>query len=87
MHVVSEVSAKEREVAARAEVEAKDLVAATRSVPLKRSTAKGYVSMHTCRAMLQGRILQLEARVKSAVEDVDNKTNLILHLWEALRSD
>ena len=87
MHAVSEVSAKEREAAARAELEAKDLVVVAGSVPLTRGTSKECLSMHTCRATLQGRILQLEARVKSAVEEVEYKTNSILHSWKALVSD
>ena len=86
MHVISEVSAKEKEVAASAEVEAKDLLAATKKVPTKRSPTTTSASMHMSRASLQGKILQLEARVRSAMEDVDNKTNATLHLWKALRS-
>ena len=86
MHVMLEVSAKEKEVAARTELEAKDLLAATKKVPTKRSPTTTSASMHMSRASLQGRILQLEARVRSAVEDVENKTNATLHLWKALRS-
>ena len=86
MHVISEVSAKEKEVTARAELEAKELLVATQKVPTRRSPTTASASMHMSRASLQGKILQLEARVRSAMEDVDNKTNATLHLWKALRS-
>ena len=87
LNIDEEVCAKEREVAARAELEAKDLVAAAGSIPVTRGTAKECTNMHTHRAKLQGSVLKIQARVKSALEEFEAKKISILHLWEAWRSD
>ena len=86
-NIDEEVSAKEKEAAVRAELEAKDLLAVAGSMPVTRSTSKAYTNMYAHRAQLQESVLKIRARVKSALEEFEAKKISILNPWEACKSD
>ena len=83
MHALSEVSAKEREDAARAELEAKDLAVAAGSSRPTRIRPEDSTSVYIRRAKLQGRVLEVQAKIRATLDDFENKEISILHLFEA----
>ena len=83
VHTLSEVSAKEREEAARAELEAKDLAAAAGSSRLTPTTREQCTSVHILRAKLQGRVLEVEAKIRATLDDFETQKTSTLHLLKA----
>ena len=83
VHTLSEVGAKEREKAARAELEAKDSAVAAGSTRLTPTTREQCASVHILRAKLQGRVLVVQGKIRATLEDLETKVMFVLHLFEA----